>query len=78
MPLQWACVLETWGSWATVSGRCKGIGFIRNGRSQPQIQYLPFGIGVPFDSFSKITVCEGQQWNVIFEVKILRGFLSFG
>ena len=68
------CVLETWGSWVKGSGRCEGNRFIRNGGSQPQIQYLPFVIGVRFDSFSKITMYEGQQRNVIFEVTILRVF----
>lgn len=45
------CVLETLGSSVKGSGRCEGIRFIRNGGSQPKIQYLPFLIGVRFDSF---------------------------
>lgn len=70
------CVLETSGSWVKGSGRYEGIRFIRNGGSQPQIQYLPFLIGVRFDSFSKMTMYEEQQRNVIFEVKILRVFFG--
>ena len=58
------------------SGRCEGIRFIRNGGSQPHIQYLPFVIGVRFDSSSKkITKYEGQQRDVIFEVKIPGSFV---
>ena len=47
------CVLETWGSWVRGFGRCEGIRSIRNGGSQPHIHYLPFVIGVRFDSSSE-------------------------